>query len=161
MRQSMLIRFDPFREMDQLLRQTWQSWPTLRSPAVPIDAYRHGDEFIVEMDLPGVDRDSIDVTVERNVLEVTAQRAAGYGDGDDVIIGERTHGRVTRQLYLGEGVDADGIRASYQDGVLTVVLPVAEAARPVRIEVTAGAEALDRSSGEAVEAGAKAVGAGV
>lgn len=128
----MLMRFDPFREVDQLFRQ---SWGANRLAQLPMDAYRHGDEFIAEFDLPGVDRDSIDLTVERDVLQVTAQRAVRYTDDDDIIVAERPQGTVARQLFLGQGLDTDRITASYADGVLTVVLPVAEQAKPHKIEV--------------------------
>lgn len=141
----MLMRFDPFREVDQLVRHPWAGG---RLPALPMNAYRRGDEFVAEFDLPGVDRDSIDVTVERNVLEVTAERTARYSDEDQVLVAERPQGAVTRQLFLGEGLDTERIAASYDDGVLTVVLPVAETAKPHKVEIRAGG---DR---QAVEAGA-------
>lgn len=141
----MLMRFDPFWEVDQLLRRTWDNGGVLA--IMPMDAYRRGDTFVAEFDLPGVDRDSIDVTVERNVLEVTARRAARYGEGDEVLAAERPQGGTTRQLFLGEGLDTNGVTASYDDGVLTVMIPVAEEAKPRRIEIAAGR-------------GAKAVGAG-
>lgn len=128
----MLMRYDPFREVDQLFRQSWSG---NRFAHLPMDAYRRGDEFIAEFDLPGVDRDSIDVTVERDVLQVTAERAVRYGEGDDVIAAERPRGTVTRQLFLGQGLDTGKISASYADGVLTVVLPVAEQAKPHKIAI--------------------------
>jgi len=142
----MLMRYDPFREVDQLLRQTWGG---NRAAPLPLDTYRRGDEFIVEFDLPGVDRDSIDLTVERDVLQVTAQRAGRYAEGDDVLIAERPQGRVARQVFLGEGLDTEHIAASYDDGVLTVTLPVAEHSKPHKIEIGAGA-----GRRQAVEAGA-------
>ena len=139
----MLLRYDPFRQVDQMLRQTWGARPTV---GMPMDAYRRGDEFVVEFDLPGVDRDSIEVTVERNLLQVSAQRASGYGEDDQVLAAERPQGGVTRQLALGETLDAEHINASYDDGALTVVIPVAEQAKPHRIPIAGG--------------GAKAVGGG-
>ncbi|HVL97985.1 MAG TPA: Hsp20/alpha crystallin family protein [Egibacteraceae bacterium] len=142
----MLMRYDPFREVDQLLRQSWGGG---RFAHLPIDAYRRGDEFIAEFDLPGVDRDSIDVTVERDVLQVTAQRAGRYGDEDDVLIAERPQGTVTRQLFLGQGLDTEHITASYDEGVLTVVMPVAEQAKPHKIQIGSG-----DGGRQAVEAGA-------
>lgn len=138
----MLMRFDPFREVDQMLRQG------TRPVALPMDAYRRGDEFVAEFDLPGVDRDSIDVSVERNLLQITAQRAAHY-QGEDVIAAERPHGQVTRQLFLGDSLDTEHIRASYDDGVLTVVIPVAEEAKPQKIQIGSGRQ-------QAVGAGAAA-----
>lgn len=143
----MLMRFDPFREVDQLLNRTAEAG---RWVGMPMDAYRRGDEFIVDLDLPGVDRDSIDVTVERNVLQVSAERRARHGDDDLMLTTERPRGTVTRQLFLSEGVDTGDIRASYKDGVLTLVLPVAEEAKPYKIAVGAGqgARAIDAGSSE-------------
>lgn len=141
----MLMRFDPFREVEQMLRQPWSG----ARAYLPLNAYRRGDEFIAEFDLPGVDRDSIDVTVERNVLQVSAERAARLGDDDQVLIAERPQGTVTRQLFLSQGLDTEHITATYDDGVLTVVIPVAEAAKPHKVEITAG-----RNGRQAVEAGA-------
>ncbi|MBW3602184.1 MAG: Hsp20/alpha crystallin family protein [Actinobacteria bacterium] len=138
----MLMRFDPFLKVDQLLHRAADAG---RWVGIPMDAYRRGDEFVVDLDLPGVDRDSIDVTVERNVLQVSAERRARHGEDDQVLTAERPRGAVTRQLFLSEGVDTDDIRASYEDGVLTLVLPIAEEAKPYRIAVGAGhaAKAID------------------
>lgn len=133
----MLMRFDPFREVDQLARQPWGG---LRLAHLPMNAYRRGDEFVAEFDLPGVDRDSIDVTVERNILQVTAQRQSTYGDDDQVVIAERPQGTVSRQLFLGQGLDTERISATYDDGVLTVVIPVAETAKPHKIQIRAGGD---------------------
>jgi HSP20 family protein len=142
----MLMGFDPFREFDQLLRQTWGSE---RFVGMPMDAYRRGDEFVVEFDLPGADRDSIDLTVERNVLQVTAQRTARYGDNDQVLAAERPQGTLMRELFLGEGLDTERINASYDDGVLKVMIPVAEEAKPHKIEISAGRGAKAVGAGEA------------
>ena len=141
----MLMRFDPFREVEQMLRQPWSG----ARASLPLNAYRRGDEFIAEFDLPGVDRDSIDVTVERNVLQVSAERTAHLGDDDQVLIAERPQGTVTRQLFLSQGLDTEHITATYDDGVLTVVIPVAETAKPHKVEITAA-----RGGRQAVEAGA-------
>jgi HSP20 family protein len=140
----MLMRFDPFHEFDQLLRQTRGNG---RFVGMPMDAYRRGDEFVVEFDLPGVNRDSIDLTVERNVLQVTAQRTARYGKNDQVLAAERPQGTLIRELFLGEGLDTEHIDASYDDGVLKIVISIAEEAKPHKIEISAGR-------------GTKAVGAG-
>lgn len=116
---------------------------------MPMDAYRRGDEFVVELDLPGVDRDSIDVTVERDVLQVSVQRAATYGEGDQLLFAQRPRGTITRQLFLGQGLDTEHITVSYDDGVLTLHIPVAEEAKPHRIAITPG-------GGQAIEAGSAA-----
>lgn len=133
----MLTRYDPFRTVDHLLRQTGlgdRFW------TMPMDAYRRGDEFIVELDLPGVDRDSIDVTVERNVLQITAERAPRHTDHDHVLAAERPYGALTRQLFLDRSVDTDGIRATYDDGVLRLVIPVAEEAKPRKVAIGNGGQ---------------------
>ncbi len=102
---------------------------------MPIDAYRRGDEFIVELDLPGIDPASIDLTVERNVLTVHAQRRRTAGDSVELLVGERPHGTFSRQLFLGDTLDTTNIEAAYTDGVLTLKLPVAERAKPRRVPI--------------------------
>src|SRR6478609_7370444 len=123
----MLMRTDPFRELDRLAQQALGT--AARPAAMPIDAFRRGDEFIVELDLPGVDPESIDLTVERNVLTVHAQRRRAADGGDvELLVGERPHGTFSRQLFLGDTLDTANIAADYTDGVLTLKLPVAERA---------------------------------
>jgi len=130
----MLMRTDPFRELDRLAQQALGT-PT-RPAAMPIDAYRRGDEFIVELDLPGVDAESIDLTVERNVLTVHAQRRRAT-DGDiELLVGERPQGTFSRQMFLGDTLDTAHIAADYTDGVLTLKLPVAERAKPRRVPIS-------------------------
>ena len=129
----MLMRTDPFRDFDRLTQQVLGT-PS-RPAAMPIDAYRHGDEFVVEFDLPGVDTDSIDLTVEKNVLTVHAQRRRADLDGVELLVGERPQGTFSRQLFLGDGLDTDRIDANYADGVLTLRLPVAEKAKPRRVPI--------------------------
>ena len=129
----MLMRFDPFRELDRLTQN-------LTSPAtavMPMDAYRHGEEYIVHFDLPGVAASSIEVTVEKNVLSVSAQRRWQPAEDDRIVASERPHGSFSRQLFLGEGLDADRVSASYTDGVLTVTVPVSEKAKPRRVAISA------------------------
>ena len=130
----MLMRFDPFREFDR-----WTSQVVGNRPSVmPMDAYRQGEHFTVHFDLPGVDPSSVDLTVEKNVLKVSAQRGWQPEDGQEVVISERPQGQFTRQIFLGESLDADRIEASYANGVLTVTIPVAEAAKPRKVEITEG-----------------------
>jgi HSP20 family protein len=100
-----------------------------------MDAYRRGHEFVVQFDLPGADPSSIELSVEKNVLTVRAERTAAQGDVDEVIVTERRYGNFTRQLFLGESLDTDQIKASYDNGVLTVTIPVAEKAKPRQIQV--------------------------
>jgi HSP20 family protein len=132
----MLMRTDPFRELDRMTQELFGT--QARPAAMPIDAYRRGDEFVVQLDLPGVRPDTIDLTVERNVLTVHAQREREGGDDVELLIGERRHGTFSRQLFLGETLDADRLQADYSDGVLTLRLPVREQAKPRRVEVTTG-----------------------
>ncbi len=140
----MLLRFDSFREMDRLTEQVWGTGRV----AMPMDAYREGDEFVVRFDLPGVDPGSIDLTVERNVLTVSATREWRRGDAVEVIASERLQGRFSRQLFLGDSLDADRIEASYDSGVLTVLLPVADQAKPRKVEITSsdGAKQIETAS---------------
>ena len=130
----MLLRnADPFRDFDRL---TQQLLGTTNRPAVmPMDAWREGDRFILEFDLPGVARDSIDLDVERNVLTIKAERVARIGDWEPLAT-ERPTGHFSRQLVLGDNLDLDKIEAGYADGVLRVVVPVAEKAKPRKIEIT-------------------------
>ena len=131
----MLMRTDPFRELDRL---TQQVFGTVARPAfMPMDAWREGDTFHVEFDLPGVRADSIDLDVERNVLTVRAERPARNGDVE-LIANERPSGFFSRQLILGDNVDLDKISASYHDGVLSLEVPVAEKAKPRKISIEAG-----------------------
>ncbi len=145
----MLMRFDPLREFDRLVQQTTGSG---RPPVMPMDAYRHDDHFQVRFDVPGVDPGSIELTVEKNVLTVSAERQWQPGEGDQVLVAERPQGSFSRQLFLGEGLDADGIEASYDNGVLSVSVPVAEQAKPRKVEISSGgarAKAIDATSSAA------------
>jgi HSP20 family protein len=133
----MLMRTDPFRDLD---RWTQQVFGTPARPAVmPLDAWREGDKFVVELDLPGVKADSIDLDVDRNVLTVHAQRA-GVDQSREMVAAERPRGVFSRQLFLGDTLDADHIEASYHDGVLRLTIPVAEKAKPRRIKVASSDE---------------------
>ena len=128
-----LMRTDPFRELDRL---TQQVLGTAARPAVmPMDAWRDGDRFIVEFDLPGVDEESLDLDVERNVLTVRATRPDLDPDRE-MVSAERPRGVFSRQLFLGETLDTAAIEASYAGGVLRLTIPVAEKAKPRRIEIT-------------------------
>ncbi|HZC74189.1 MAG TPA: Hsp20 family protein [Jatrophihabitans sp.] len=132
----MLMRSDPFRELDRLSQQVFGANGTLARPAVmPMDAWRAGDVFHVEFDLPGVNPDSIDLDVERNVVTVRAERPAPQGD-TELIAAERPRGAFSRQLILGDNLDTEHIAASYDAGVLTLQIPVAERAKPRKITIT-------------------------
>ena len=130
----MLMRTDPFRELDRLAEVLGTP---ARPAAMPIDAYRNGDSFLVQFDLPGVHADSIDLTVEKNVLTVHATRSRPEAEGIEMHVAERPQGTFSRQLFLGETLDTDHIEAEYADGVLTLRLPVAESAKPRKVSITA------------------------
>ncbi|HVM02629.1 MAG TPA: Hsp20/alpha crystallin family protein [Acidimicrobiales bacterium] len=132
----MLMRSDPFRELDRLTQQVLGNGG--RPAVMPMDAYRHGEQFVVHFDLPGVEASSIDLTVEKNVLTVSAQRQWQPAEGDQVVASERPQGSFSRQLFLGEGLDTERIEASYDNGVLTVTVPVADQARPRKVEISSG-----------------------
>ncbi|WP_433384178.1 Hsp20/alpha crystallin family protein [Micromonospora sp. KLBMP9576] len=131
----MLMRTDPFREIDRITEQFFGT--TARPAVMPLDAYRDGDWFYAAFDLPGVDPDSIDCTVERNVLTVRAERRRPAGDNVELVSAERPMGTFTRRLFLGDTLDTDRLEAGYENGVLTLRIPVAERAKPRRVTVTA------------------------
>ena len=129
----MLLRTaDPFRDFERLSQQL--SGTTNRPVVMPMDAWREGDRFVIEFDLPGVNQESIDLDVERNVLTISAERFAGNGDWE-MLASERPKGRFSRQLVLGDNLDLDRIEAAYDGGVLRLVVPVAEKAKPRKIEI--------------------------
>ena len=130
----MLLRnTDPFRDFDRL---TQQLLGTTNRPAVmPMDAWREGDRFVIEFDLPGVAEDSIDLDVERNVLTVRAERVGRNGDWE-MLASERPRGAFSRQLVLGDNLDLEHIEARYDAGVLRLVVPVAERAKPRKIQIS-------------------------
>jgi len=132
----MLMRTDPFRELDRLTQQVLGTAGTLARPsAMPMDAWQQGEQFVVELDLPGVDPASIDLDVERNVLTVRAERPA-LPDDREFLAAERPRGVFSRQLILGDTLDTDRVQAAYQGGVLTLRIPVAEKAKPRKIRIS-------------------------
>jgi HSP20 family protein len=137
-RPAMLMRFDPFRDLDRMAQLVNQQSDSPRVLSMPMDAYRDGDRFVVHFDLPGVDPDSIDLTVEKNVLTVRAERSWEPTENQDVLISERPRGVFSRQLFLGDSLDVDRIDAAYRNGVLTLTIPVAEQAKPRKVEIHAG-----------------------
>jgi HSP20 family protein len=130
----MLMRTDPFRELDRLTQQVLGT--AARPAPMPMDAYRQGDSFFIHLDLPGISTDSIELTVEQNVLTVRAERTPVQAEDAELIVSERTYGTFTRQVFLGETLDAENIAADYNAGVLTLTIPVREAAKPRSIQVT-------------------------
>jgi HSP20 family protein len=140
----MLMRTDPFRELDRWAGHVWGG--AFRGGAMPMDAYRRGDSVVVKFDLPGVDPGSIDLTVERNVLTVKAQRPGTHDEGDEVLVAERPHGELTRRVFVGRSLDTDRVEAHYDHGVLSLSIPVAEKAKSRRIEIGVSGEAIDGSA---------------
>jgi HSP20 family protein len=130
-----LMRFDPFRELDRLGERMLSGGP-LR--AMPTEAFRRGDDFYVLIDLPGVRTDDIQVTVERNVVNVQTERTSPRQDGDEVLVDERPHGRFSRQFFLGDNLDPAKLNATYELGVLTLTIPVAPESKPRQIKIASG-----------------------
>jgi HSP20 family protein len=137
-----ILRFDPFRDpfrdMDRLTSQLLSG--TRMPQAMPMDAWRSGDSYHIELDLPGADPESVDVTVERNALTVTAQRRQSHREGDEVIIAERPQGSFSRQLVLGEGLDTEAVVADYANGVLHLTIPVSRSAQPHKVPISGTSE---------------------
>jgi HSP20 family protein len=129
-----VMRFDPFRDFDRLSEQIAGLRGAPRS--VPIDVYRRGDQFFIHLDLPGVDPDAVELTVEQNVLTVKAERHFDLEEGDELLVSERPQGTFTRQLLLGESLESDKLEAAYDQGVLTIKVPVAEQAKPRRVQIS-------------------------
>lgn len=134
----MLVMNSPFREFDSLFDQL-SGRSSNQTTAMPMDAYRRDGDVWVHLDLPGVAADSLDVSVERNVLTVTGERNRQRQEGDHLYLNERRSGTFRRQVTLGDGLDADAIEADYTDGVLTLRIPVAEKLQPRKIDISSGA----------------------
>lgn len=146
----MLLRTtDPFRDLDRLASQVLGT--TNRPAVMPMDAWREGDVFHIEFDLPGVSQESIDLDVERNVLTVRAERISRNGDWE-MLASERPRGVFSRQLVLGDNLDLDQIQANYNAGVLQLTVPVAERAKPRKIEVSTSSEVTTGAGHAAIEA---------
>ncbi|GGW07317.1 hypothetical protein GCM10010230_51510 [Streptomyces narbonensis] len=136
----MLMRTDPFRELDRLTQQLMGPGTWSRPSAMPMDAYREGDEYVVAFDLPGVSADAIDIDVERNMLTVKAERrpVARAADAGQMELSERPLGVFSRQIALSDTLDTEHIQADYDAGVLTLRIPIAERAKPRKISIGVG-----------------------
>ena len=130
----MLMRTDPFRDFDRLAQQLLGVGTTSRPAVMPMDAWREGDTFVLEFDLPGVRPETVDIDVERNVLTIKAERPARNGDWE-MLASERPTGLFSRQLVLGDNLDLEKIEAGYDGGVLHLKVPVAEKAKPRKVEI--------------------------
>ena len=126
-----MLATDPFRDFDRLAQQVWGT--ATRPAAMPMDAWRDGEQIVVQFDLPGVDMYSVDLDVPRNILTVRAERRRSTGENTQMIAAERPRGVLRRQLILGDTPDTDRVQASYSAGVLTLRIPVAEEANPGKI----------------------------
>lgn len=152
----MATRYDPFvdtaRWMDQLLGATRETGTAATVPAMPMDLYRAGDHYVMHVDLPGADPGSIDVAVEDRTMTIRAQRTARAEGDVQWLARERATGTYVRQLTVGRGLALDAVDASYADGVLTLTIPVAEEAKPRKIEIKQGGEATRIGAGQQREA---------
>jgi HSP20 family protein len=146
------LRFDPFRDFDRLAAEVFGA---ARTPSLmPMDCLRTGDQFVVRFDLPGIDADSLDVSAENQTLTVRAERTRRDPEGSTYLVSERPSGTYSRQLVLGDGLAVDDIKAEYRDGVLTLTIPVAEQAKPRKIEISRGeASAIGSHEGHKMIAG--------
>ena len=135
----MLMRFEALRESERITEELLSG---LRTRQIPVDAYRRGDEFKLQLDMPGVDSGSIELTVEKDVLTVGATRTRTQAEGDQVYATERANGAFSRRLFLGESLDRDNVTAAYQDGVLTITIPVADQAKPRKVPINLASETV-------------------
>lgn len=133
------MSFDPFTELDRLTGALLGARGGTAPRFMPVDLYREGDQYVLSADMPGVDPGSVDIDVDGQLLTIRAQRTADVRDGSKWLAQERPHGSYLRQFSIGEGVDSDRISAVYENGVLNVIVPVSERAKPRKIEVTSRA----------------------
>ncbi|MET9324701.1 Hsp20/alpha crystallin family protein [Streptomyces sp. NPDC003038] len=132
----MLMRTDPFREMDRIVQQLSGTSGTWSKPsAMPMDAYREGDAYVIALDIPGVTPDAIDIDVERNMLTVKAERRPSTKADVQMELSERPLGVFSRQVMLADTLDTEHIEANYDAGVLTLRIPIAERAKPRKIAI--------------------------
>jgi HSP20 family protein len=143
----MLIQTDPFRDLDTLFSR-FAGRQTNSAGVMPMDAFRRGSDVWVHIDLPGVKAENLEITVERNVLTIAAERNWQRQDGDQPYFGERYRGNFRRQIQLGDGLDLENLEADLHDGVLTVRIPVAEQAKPRKVQVS---QSKANNSPEAIE----------
>jgi HSP20 family protein len=148
--------FDPFSTFDRMLSRLSSTGAAASLMSLPMDVYRKGEQFVVELDVPGVDSSSIDINVERNMLTVSGEVHARHEDVDELLVCERPHARFRRQVYLGENLDTENIEASYANGVLTITIPMSPRQQARRIEIRGASRSnqpVDVQSGERSESG--------
>ncbi|MBN9151168.1 MAG: Hsp20/alpha crystallin family protein [Cryobacterium sp.] len=129
----MLLQHDPFRDLDRLTQQVFGT--VARPSGMPLDAWREGDDFVVELDLPGIDTEKLDIDVERNILTIRAERLSNVPDAANMVAAERSWGVFSRQLVLGDALDTERVDADYTAGVLRLRIPIAEQAKPRKISI--------------------------
>ena len=130
-----LLRFDPLRELDRLADQALSGARSLAVRTMPMEALRRGDKFLIALDVPGLTPRDVDVTVEQNVIDITARRQPMRQEGDEVIVDERPHGEFRRELFLGDNLDTSKLTAEFDRGVLTLTIPLSEASKPRKVEI--------------------------
>lgn len=145
----MLMQYDPFRQLDRLAEEVQRAATSASPRTFPMDAYRTGDEVVLLFDLPGIDPQSIDLTIDQHVLTVRAERQQEAGEDKEVIAAERPKGTFMRRVFLGETLDTDRINAEYVNGVLKLTIPVSERAKPRKIEVAANGQRQQVTAGSA------------
>jgi HSP20 family protein len=148
--------FDPFSTLDRVLSRmgTASGYGTMQNLSLPMDVYRKGDAFVIELDIPGVDPSAIDMAVEHNMLTVSGEVHPRHDDVDEVVVCERPHARFRRQVYLGENLDTEQIKANYENGVLRIRIPIAETRLARKIEISSeqgGEQAIDVGSGSTAQ----------
>jgi HSP20 family protein len=141
-----LMRFDPFRDLDRFSEQVLAGTRSMR--VMPMEAFRRGDEFLVALDLPGVAPEDVDVTVERNVVNIRAKRGPMHKEDDELLVDERAYGEFSRQLLLGDNLDTSKLAAEFDRGELHLRIPVAEASKPRRVQISAQSAPAQRISAE-------------
>lgn len=148
-----MMSYDPFSTFDRILSRSGFGDPVgQRALGLPLDVYQRDNEFVIEVDVPGIDPDALDVTVERNTLSISGERPAAHEEGR-VLVCERPHAKFSRQLFLGEALDSERLQASYERGVLRITIPISEKAQPRKVQVAAGEkstpiEATSRDQGD-------------
>jgi HSP20 family protein len=152
----LLATFDPFAEFDRLTQRAWAGTTRPGAAGIRMDAIRRPQEIELRFDLPGIDTESLDVTVDRGVLSVTAQRTQEFGEDEKPFIRQRYMGSFAHRVRLSDSVDASGIEAAYDGGVLTVRVPLAEQAQPRKVTVAGATAAVEAGTESETEAAAPA-----
>ncbi len=152
------LRFDPFRDFDRLAEQLFAGESGRVPMSMPMDLYRSGDHYVMHCDLAGADPGSVDVSVDGTTLTIRAERSARTKEGVQWLRHERPYGAFQRQVSLGDGLDLDAINATYDDGVLTVTIPVAERAKPRRIQISTGESGGESGNASGIESGTGSTG---